>query len=231
MKSTKIFVEIDWENAPAQSQKVEFEVLSKGVKMLVSVPVKVVESNNAKGFVENNGVISIEAANYTKATNTDQISFVTIPNLGRTNSAVTTQPVTAPRQTINKEAANLEYPIFCQDKGEYKLKVYFSPTLNYQKSEGLKLAISIDDNSPVVINMHDDATIADWKYPKWWNTAVGNNSILKSIDIRIPESGNHVIKYWPIDPGVVLQKIVLEKKSVQRPNYLGPPESKFIPKQ
>ncbi len=227
-QTTKVLVEVDWENCPDESTKGEFEVVGENVKMVVYAPIKICEPNNAKGFIENNGVISIEATNYSKAKSTDQIQFTTIPNLGKTGSAVTTHPVTANKQTIDKDAAHLAYPVFIQEEGEYKLKVFLSPTLNFQKSEGLQFAVSLDNNEPIEINIHDDAKEPDWKYPFWWNSAVGNNIIVKKINFDITESGNHILKYWPIDQGVVLQKIVLEKKTIQKPNYLGPPESKFV---
>jgi hypothetical protein len=37
-------------------------------------------------------------------------------------------------------------------------------------------------------------------------------------------AGQHVLKFWMVDPAVVLQKLVIERGTI-RPSYLGPPES------
>jgi hypothetical protein len=44
-----------------------------------------------------------------------------------------------------------------------------------------------------------------------WQTLPGQNL----------SAGAHTIKYWMVDPGVVLQKIVLKKNDVDPQSYLG----------
>jgi hypothetical protein len=40
----------------------------------------------------------------------------------------------------------------------------------------------------------------------------------------VARPGTHVLKFWAVDAGVVLQKIVVDLGG-ERPSYLGPPES------
>lgn len=55
----------------------------------------------------------------------------------------------------------------------------------------------------------------------------GINTSLVTIH-KITSPGTHIFKYWMVDSGIVLQKIVVDMGGL-KPSYLGPPES-FIAK-
>jgi hypothetical protein len=185
------------------------------------------EIGNKKGnfFNEVDGVVSMEASHFTKAINTNGVTWKVLPDHGRTNDAITTFPVTAPIQKITSTSAHLEYEFYTYSKDSLKINAYFSPTLNYYNTdEGLQYAISIDNEAPqmISINKEDRNTGAGI-----WNKWVGENIIIKTSRHKISQPGKHIVKYWMVNPGVVLQKLVLDLGGL-KPSYLGPPETRII---
>jgi len=181
---------------------------------------------NAKpnSFFEQFEVVSIEAAHYTKANNSQSISWKVLPDLGRTGDAVITVPVTAPQQQPSASTPFLEYEIYTYSKDSFSIHTYFSPTLNFFGEEnGLQYAVAVDDEVPQIIslNKEDKNSISGI-----WNKWVGENIIIKTSRHNISTPGKHVIKYWMVNSGVVLQKIVADFGGLEK-TYLGPPETKI----
>ena len=129
-------------------------------------------------------------------------------------------PVTAPEQVPAGTSPHLEFDIDITDSGSVKLLAYFSPTLNFHNDpEGLKYAISIDNEQPQIIsiNKEDNNT-------RIWESWVAHSIIIKTTNHTVPSAGKHTIKYWMVSPAVVLQKIVADFGGVKQ-SYLGPPET------
>jgi hypothetical protein len=143
-----------------------------------------------------------------------------IPNLGRTGSAMTTTPVTAVSQSPGETSPRLEYDITFFSRGVVKIYVFVSPTHNFHNTQGLRYAISMDENPPQIVNIHENFDMQDWE------EAVRRN-IIETVSVHmVNEPGQHVLKFWKVDSGIVLQKIVVDTGGLQ-PSYLGPPESQI----
>lgn len=222
----KVFVSIDWSKAPKGQETGEVVISGGGQEFTVKVPIRN-DLPEASGFVENNGIVSIEAASFTGKLDTKDIHWTLIPNMGRTKSSVTVEPANAERQMPGKNSPRLEYEFTVFDDRELKVEAYLSPTLNYKKNEGLKYAVAIDDEQPQVINIHEGDTIPDWEYPDWWNNSVTDHIRKKQSVHKAVKAGKHTLKIWMIDPGVVFQKFVIDAGGL-KPSYLGPPESKVV---
>ncbi|MCF7802956.1 MAG: glycosyl hydrolase 115 family protein [Candidatus Marinimicrobia bacterium] len=227
-KQQRVRVDVSWDIAPAGLHEVPLTI--EGTGKTIEVGTKIVnprepEREKIEGFVETNGYVSIEAPHRTNSVEKAPVQWTVVPNLGRTLSAVTPFPVTASPQSPEGDNPHLAYRIYFFSEGEVSVKVFTSPTLKYH-NEGLRYAVSIDDEEPQVINMNPNPYYADLNYDSLWNVWVANNINIRETNLNIGKSGYHVLKFWMIDPGVVLQKIVIDTGGLKK-SYLGPPESFF----
>jgi hypothetical protein len=186
-------------------------------------------------FKESNGYVSMEAEHYQKAVDEGDIQWQVIPNLGRTSSAVNAVPVIASVQELKADSPHLEYNVDLTKAGKVAVTVYLSPTVNFlddkssgnTKRFGLRYAISFNDEKPQVVDIHEKDTIADWRNGPVWMQAVADNIRKLTTTHNIKTPGKNVLKFWLVDPGVILQKIVIDAGGV-KPSYLGPPESNRV---
>jgi endo-1,4-beta-D-glucanase Y len=227
-KEQRIVVSVDWKMVPHSGmlkEQIPITVTGPGnTSVIIQAVLRYQHAPNGNGYIENNGCISIEAEHFSNAVAEYPVSWQQIPNLGRTLSAMTPLPVTASAQSPGGNSPRLEYQTIILDTGTVTVNVYLSPTLNFHNTAGLRYAISFDDEKPQIINMHEHSTVADWKYPQWWNQAVSDNIVITQSTHFIGTPGKHVVKFWMVDPGVVLQRIVIGTGEI-KPSYLGPPES------
>ena len=89
---------------------------------------------NAKGkfFYEKNGYVSIEAVNYSKAVNTQNIKWKIIPGIEKDGDGISIFPVTAKEKILTNDNPYLQYEIYSYDTAIVKINAYFSPTLNFE---------------------------------------------------------------------------------------------------
>ncbi|AKD53894.1 glycosyl hydrolase 115 family protein [Spirosoma radiotolerans] len=166
--------------------------------------------------------ISIDADHFSKAVNTGGITWKVLPDHGRTGSAITPFPVTADAQKPGGNSPHLQYDIVTASEGEFTINAYFSPTLNLFRDEnGLQYAMSVDDETPQIISLNKEDKTSDKGI---WNKWVSENIIIKSTTHKIIKSGKHTVKFWMVNSGVVLQKLVLDFGSTEQ-SYLGPQET------
>ncbi|MGD9110694.1 MAG: glycosyl hydrolase 115 family protein, partial [Phycisphaerales bacterium] len=227
-KEKRLDVSVDWQQVPTGKQSASIAITGPNknkvtVQAVINNP-ETPQCDKVKGFVESNGYVSIEAEHYTKAIGAGPVEWLTIPNAGRTLSGVTPVPVTVKNQSPQADSPRLEYAVYLFNSGEVKVSAYLSPVQNFNKTQGLRYAISFDDEQPQIINIHEKGTIPDWNYPMWWNQMVSDSIKIASTTHRIDKQGEHVLKFWVVDAGIVLQKLVVDAGGL-KPSYLGPPES------
>jgi hypothetical protein len=226
-KDQRLWVSVDWDKAPKGSAHGTIKISGAGGEVSVSV----VAFNSAEpardslqGFVEGEGFVSIEPEHFTKKIDAGENRWIKIPDYGRTLSGMrATQPVDAPSATPGKDSPCLEYQMYLFSTGAVEVATITSPTLNFVPGRGLRVAVSFDDEPPQVLTL----VPADYKAQNGnhdWEKVVSDNARTVKSSHVIVQSGYHTLKYWMVDPGVVLQKIIVDCGGV-KPSYLGPPES------
>ncbi|MBE8723322.1 glycosyl hydrolase [Flavobacterium sp. KB82] len=216
----RIAIRIDWKKAPKGITNCQFTILADDKRHKVELKINNIDSDKIKGFVENNGYISIESKNYSNAINSEVVKWTIIPNLGKTDSGITIKPSNIQTIAVSGQSPRLEYDVHFFSKGKVKVHAYFSPTINFKFGEGLKYGIGFDSEKPQIMNLNADSS------EKSWAASVAANIKIITSTHQIENSGNHVLKIYAIDPALVLQKIVIETEDGKvLDSYLGPPES------
>ncbi len=195
--------------------------LSSAATPLMNSPITLHEARRSgKGFLEDEGVVAIEAEHTTRRVTVADVKWETIPGYGRTLSGVEPFPVLAPSAKPGN-GARLEYELTTFTDAKATLETILGPSLGFQPGRGLRLAIAFDDERPQVVD------VAPKYLSREWETAV-SDSVQKVHTQHTLKAGRHMLKVWAIDPGVVIERFVLDLGGL-KPSYLGPPESRRIP--
>lgn len=219
-------VSINWKEAPTGVTNGFVKITSGTNTVMVGVNVfnpANPSRKSVKGFVESDGYVSIEAGHFTRNVGWSSARWEEIPNLGRTGSSMSIFPVTAASVMPPENSPHLEYTMFLFDSGKVEVETILSPTLNFVAGRGLRFALSFDDQPPCVVTAVPANYAAGDGNHDWELTAADAVRIIKTPFV-LPAPGEHTLKVWMVDPGVVLQKIVVDCGG-QKPSYLGPPES------
>ena len=219
-KEQRLWVSVDWNKVPVGTSTGSVTISGAGdavtVKLHAANPETPAKSG-LKGFVEADGYVSIEAEHFTGKVDAGPVHWDKIDDYGRTLSAMTVFPVTAASVTPPL-SPHLEYEMYLFDPGKVEVEAILSPTLNFVPGRGLRYAISFDDQPPQVIDALAQNSLSDWE------TTVKDSVREVRSSHTLNGSGYHTLKFWMVDPALVLEKLVVNLGGV-RPSYLGPPES------
>ena len=236
----RLQVSIDWQRVAAGRNEGSIVIRQKGGE---SVTVYVTAFRPAMptretldGFVEANHYVSVNAEHFTSATTAAGARWVRIPDYGETLSAMMVSPVTAQSRPPPRPAPTLQYRMYLFDTGKASIQAILAPTLGFVPGRGLRYAVSFDDQPPVIVDaLADDSQQA-------WATAVSDGVRKVTTMLQVATPGYHTLKFRMIDPGVVLEKLVVGFTNPEAPvfpgrpasaepavpaSYLGPPESYY----
>ncbi len=227
-KEVRATVRADWSRAPRGTTEVPITVTGPGgatVEVTAVVANPRLPRRSRRGFIEAGGYVSMEAGNCTRAVDTGGVRWQRIPDLGRTGDGMTPFPVTAPSREPGGDGPRLEYEMTLLTAGPVEVRTYLSPRNNVLPTDGLRYAVSFDDDAPQTVNFTAATGADDTSMNKQWERNTSDNTNVTTTRHEIGKPGMHVLKIWMVDPTVVVQKLVVDTGGLE-PSYLGPPESR-----
>ena len=223
-KDQRLWVSVDWAKAPkgAATGTVTLTGLTNNVIVKVDAfnPTEVTRQN-LQGFVESDGVVSIEPEHFTKKIDVDGNRWERIDGYGRTLSGMRATSPSDGSLTPQKDSPSLAYRMYLFSTNPVEVDAITSPILNIFPDRGIQLAMSLDNGEPQVV------TVVPKGYgPQGqnWETSVKDNARHIKTTLNVDQPGYHTLNIWMVDPGVTVQKIVVNAGGL-KPSYLGPPES------
>jgi hypothetical protein len=225
----RIWITLNNEKLPEGRSKGQMTLTGAGQAVVVEVSAfrpSPMEQPYIKGFVESDSVVSIEPEHFSKNIDSGDCRWIRIEDYGLTLSGMRAMaPANAPAAVPGENAPCLEYPVYLFSTDSVRIHVITSPILNFMPDRDIRLAVSLNDGAPSFLTVVPASFSA--QASKSWGNDVLHQSRHLSTTVSVPAAGPQFLKVWMIDPGVVLQKVVLQAGTYKQ-TYLGPPESVLL---
>lgn len=227
----RITVGIDWEKAPsgnAVPAQIVFRAGEQSEKVLVSLfnPTAPSRAELRGIYVENNGCVSIPAAGCHRVRENDRIKITAVEDLGIEGPALQLGDPTAPLQIFrSRDVPCAEYDFYAFDAGSVDVYTYVLPTFPLHADRDFRIGENTNTDTKYSVQIDDGAlatpSSSHVEYSQVWFESVLRNCAVNKSTLHIDKPGRHTLRIRVGDPGIVLQKIVLDFGVMKR-SYLGP---------
>ena len=173
-------------------------------------------------FTGENGYVAMEAEHFFEQTGAAGAAWTKIPYVGRTLSGMALMPYTAAT-----DGASLSYRMqIPADVKEVTVHVIVKSTLAFHNPEGHRYGIGFKGGEETVINFNGNLNEKPENVYSVYYPTVARRVIEKKVDLTLPaaEGGMQTLVFRPIEPGTVLEKIVVDYGGY-KPSYLFMEES------
>jgi hypothetical protein len=229
-KQMRIWVDIDWIKVNTGKNLSGNIIFSGGGKQM-AVKIQAAKINNPelsgyKGFIEDNGFVSIHAAHFIRQASKPFLQWKVIDGLGYTGTVLEALPVTmkdvfsAEPDSIKRNNSFVEYDFYSFSAAKPSVTVFALPTHPVNNNFSVRYAVSID-NGPLKI-----ADIKTFGRSEEWKQNVLRNRAERKIEMPFLPAGNHILKVYCVDPGVILDEIRIDLGGLKKA-YSSMPETKI----
>lgn len=211
----RIQVRIDWAVAP-RGHAIPASIVIQGADSSRTVHLKIfnpldLDVATIPSAVENNGLIVIEAENFVAHHDSaGGTGWRRVPQATVSGDGVAIQPVTAASiapSALDSDTPSLTYQFHAFSRGETLITLKCLPTHRITSSHpGLRYAISLNGDTPAIIDIHANEYTPEWRANvlRAFSAGVSRHTVATA--------GLQTIKIQMIDPGVVLDQIIVQIK-------------------
>ena len=177
--------------------------------------------NGGYEFETCDGATVIDAEHYWSATDAAGAVWTVIPYMGRTRSGISLQPYDG-----NVEGASISYRVrIPEGTAVADVHVITSSSLAFCRKEGHRYTVAFEGGDAVEVNFNGELNEEPENVYRLTYPTVASRIIEKVVSLPVPQGdGYRTLVIRPLDPGVVLEKIIVDTGGFKR-EYLHYRES------
>jgi hypothetical protein len=225
---TRVWIDVNWSNFAKNETERGAVTFSAGGRQ-VAVTIQATRRNSQalsayKGFIENNGFISIYAAHFTRQTNRSLNQWKIVRDIGYTGSVVQAFPLSVNSKlvsspdSIKASAAVVEYDFHTFSSAIPFVTVFALPTHPINNNYRSRYGVSVDDGPVKVVDAQTFGRSEEWKQN------VLRNRAERKIEMPFLQAGKHTLKLYVIDPGIMVDEIRIDLGGLKKA-YSSIPET------
>ena len=157
-------------------------------------------------FVPSEGYVAMDAEHYFSVTDPQDAKWTLIPYMGRTRSGISLQPYTA---DVNGGSVTYRFEVPA-GIDEVEVHVITASTLAFQRKEGHRYSVGFEGQEAVEVNFNGELNEEPENVYRIMYPTVARRLIDKTVKLKVDKAGVKSLVISPLDPGVVLQKVVVD---------------------
>lgn len=218
----RLQVSIDWDTVPDGRTSSEVVIESQGVRKTVGVKTVNPTDDPAGDFVEANGVVAIEAEQYSRAVDGSVGTWERCDVPGRVSGeTIAVQPsLFSSYLPESDNAPRLEYDIDLTTAGSVEIEVQCIPTQALNARRDLRYAVELDGEKRRTVSIDPEGGEHD---PEWQRNVLRGTAIGVTRH-RVDQPRKHTLRLSALDPGLIVDRIIIYTDG-ERMTYLGPRET------
>ena len=227
-----VLIKLDRQKLASSTEKKTVLVIEgddgRGAKILVNVNIDA-ESPNLNyptgTFIQTCDHISMEAPHFVRSS-----GFDLLERYGKTLGAVKAKEITSSFQADSADIPFVEYAFATDENflektdGVMAFDFYINPSNPAYKDNKLQFVVDVNGEK-ILKDAVDSKTFAVGDNQQPWGTDIANNIRIATVYANC-KSGLNLLKFSPVTPNIVLEKIVVHEANKAMPSsYLGAPET------